>query len=250
MNLPTTPDDYAPYLQELGRANLPYFIEGGQAVNALAEFFLEDEPALRRFQPYTSKDCDIWVGKETLDRIEDVLSGELHRAADPAEVQLGVFCFHGQPHKLDLFGHVHGLTLSELAKVGRRVLSFDGVRVMDPLYLFKAKCHNLVELGQRGRQDRRHVEMLQLIVPAYFRHLIQQCQGKELPQRAVIKDIKLFRGFARDVVVRRALTELGTGLDNMVPVIALERSRLSTLAAFAQGEWGARPKPEPGASEG
>jgi hypothetical protein len=100
MNLPTTPDDYAPYLQLLGRANLPYFIEGGQAVNALAEFFLEDEPALRRFQPYTSKDCDIRVGKETLNRIEDVLNGELHRAADPAEVQLGVFRFHSQPHKL------------------------------------------------------------------------------------------------------------------------------------------------------
>jgi len=41
MNPPTTPDDYAPYLQELGRANLPYFIEGGQAVNALAESFFK-----------------------------------------------------------------------------------------------------------------------------------------------------------------------------------------------------------------
>lgn len=250
MNLPTTPDDYAPYLQMLGRANLPYFIEGGQAVNALAEFFLEDEPALRRFQPYTSKDCDIWVGKETLDRIENVLSGELHRAADPAEVQLGVFRFHSQPHKLDLFGHVHGLTLNELAKVGRRALVFDGVRVMDPLYLFKAKCHNLMELGQRGRQDRRHVEMLQLIVPAYFRHLVQQCQAKELTQRAVIKDIKLFRSFASDAVVRRALTELGAGLDSMVPAIALERSGLSTLAKFAQGEWGARRKLRIGSGEG
>lgn len=250
MNPPTTPDDYAPYLQELGRANLPYFIEGGQAVNALAEFFLEDEPALHRFQPYTSKDCDLWVGKATLDRIEGVLRGELHRAADPAQVQLGVFRCHGQPHKLDLFGHVHGLTLNELAKVGRRVLVFDGVRVLDPLYLFKAKCHNLMELGQRGRQDRRHVEMLQLIVQAYFRHLVQQCQARKLTQRAVLKDIKLFRSFARDVVVRRALAELGVGLDSLVPVPALERSGLATLVAFAQGEWGARRKPKAGAGKG
>lgn len=162
----------------------------------------------------------------------------------------GVFCCHGQPHKLDLFGHVHGLTLNELAKVGRCVLAFDGVRVIDPLYLFNAKCLNLMKLGQRGRQDRRHVEMLQLIVPAYFRHLVQQCQAKELTPRAVIKDIKLFRSFASDAVVRRALAELGVGLDSLVPVPALERSGLATLVAFAQGEWGARRKLRTGTGGG
>lgn len=93
----TRPDDYAPHLRALGRAGLPYFIEGGQAVNALAEFFSEDVPALRKFHPYTSKDCDIWVGKDTLDRIERVLDGELHKAADPSEVQLGIFHLRNHP---------------------------------------------------------------------------------------------------------------------------------------------------------
>lgn len=56
--------DYVAFLQELGGTNEPHFLEGGQAVNFWAEFYTARNRAagLHEFLPFTSKDCDIWIG--------------------------------------------------------------------------------------------------------------------------------------------------------------------------------------------
>ena len=59
----TTPEDYLAFLQQLDQAGQPYFLEGGQAVNFWAEYFSakEADDLLGSYQPFTSKDCDIWI---------------------------------------------------------------------------------------------------------------------------------------------------------------------------------------------
>lgn len=240
MNDPlTTPGNYSDLLFALTESGLPYFIEGGQAVNIWAEYFADRVPSLAELAPFTSKDCDIWVGKETLDSLTRVLDGTLKRASDPAEVQVGVFVPRRDPgRKLELFGHVHGIPLEEFERVRLSVMEIGGYRVMQPIFLFKAKCHNLVKLEQRGRQDLRHVQIMQRILPAFFKLSIQLCVAGQIAERVLLKNIKYVRNLKNDKVVRRALEEVGTELDDLIPVDNLRLSDLPRLKRYATSEWG------------
>lgn len=238
-DLQATPGNYSDLLFALTESGLPYFIEGGQAVNIWAEYFSDSVPELDSFAPFTSKDCDIWVGKETLNRLTTVLDGTLKRASDPAEVQVGVFLPRQDPDKkLELFGHVHGIPLNEFEKVRRSVMEIGGYRVMQPIFLFKAKCHNLVKLDQRGRQDRRHVQIMQRILPAFFTFSIQFCVAGELPERVLLKNIKYLRSLKNDKTVRLAMEEIGGDWDDLIPIEDLRSAELPKLNRYAASEWG------------
>lgn len=233
-----TPGDYAGSLQKLAASKLPHFLVGGQAVNAWAEFFHEGTRSLQRFLPYTSKDCDLWVAKETLDRIAQILDGRLIRAKDPADVQVGVFFPRCHPTRgIDLLGHIHGIRLSEMPAVCGRPLQLNGMLVMDPIYLFKAKCHNLVELSQARRNDEKHLLMLRDILPAFFTFLIRECHAGELNERTLLKNIKLLRDLSKDPITKRGLARLGFKNDDLLPISALQHSGLLRVEHFANSEW-------------
>lgn len=69
MTAATRPEDYLGVLQSLADEGCSYFLEGGQAVNFWAEYFtLRDGGVigLEKYQPFTSKDCDLWVSMAAL----------------------------------------------------------------------------------------------------------------------------------------------------------------------------------------
>jgi hypothetical protein len=66
-----------------------------------------------------------------------------------------------------------------------------GVRLLDPLFLFKGKCHNLVKLPQGGRQDMKHLMMLRLILPAYLEELLEAVKTGDIDERQFLNEIKL-----------------------------------------------------------
>ncbi len=70
--------DYLDFLGDLGAANAPYFLEGGQAVNFWAEYFSNKGAgeSIERFRPFTSKDCDLWVSYAAFRHIESTTRGE------------------------------------------------------------------------------------------------------------------------------------------------------------------------------
>ncbi|MEN9576716.1 MAG: hypothetical protein RL514_4571 [Verrucomicrobiota bacterium] len=118
-----------------------------------------------------------------------------------------------------------------------RPLELNGVLVMDPIYLFKAKCHNLVELSQARRKDEKHLLMLRDILPAFFAFLIRQCQSGNLKERTLLKNIRLLRALAKDPITKQALARLGVKIDDLLPVSALRRSGLPKVEHFANSEW-------------
>lgn len=77
MAMETRIADYLDFLGELGAANAPYFLEGGQAVNFWAEYFSNKGAgaAIERYRPFTSKDCDLWVSFAALRHIESNARG-------------------------------------------------------------------------------------------------------------------------------------------------------------------------------
>lgn len=56
--------EHLDFLTDLGSTGMPYFLEGGQAMNFWTGFYAERAGGvgLKDFAPFTSKDCDIWGG--------------------------------------------------------------------------------------------------------------------------------------------------------------------------------------------
>ena len=238
MSRDTEPKDYAPFLRKLGSADQSYFLEGGQSVNFWAGYFQESglvNPLLDQYRPFTSADCDIWVSKPTFEYLRREHPGELIAGNSPSDGQLGILHLGGDPERsIDLLSNVFGIPEKEIERAHDRSLLVDGVRVLDPVFLFRSKCHCLVNLDQANRQDAKHVGMLALILPAYFALLHAAALGGEINERQLIAEVKVFRRLRKDKWIRRALKETGSELESLLPVSLFTESELRTVAAFAK----------------
>ena len=241
MRKTTRPGDYLGILRILTTDGCPYFLEGGQAVNFWAEYFTLRDHGLKTlapFQPFTSKDCDLWVSLAALQHFERNPDGKLVKGASPADGQLAVFTTRGTPPlKIDLMSGVFGVPAGDMDRLQQRAIEIGGVKILDPLFLFKGKCHNLVKLPQGNRQDRKHVMMLGLIIPIYFEELIGETQGGRLDERQVIREIKLLLQMGRDGWVRQALKKVGLSLVDMIPITLLRSCGLPKIERFACSAW-------------
>lgn len=237
----TEPKDYEQILFTLTAAGLPYFVEGGQAVNIWSELFGEQVQELQQYRPYTSKDCDLWIGFETFEKLRDGLldeAGNLIVGDSPVDGQLGVFTINGLPERvIDLMQGVYGIPPGKIETAFERSLDVGGIRVLDPLFLFKGKCHNFTQLNQSHRQDEKHIRMLALVLPVYFEFLLTAALRKEITQRSFIKEIKLFRAFTKDGWIRQALSALSLELDEMIPIASLKSCGLSVVERYANRSW-------------
>jgi hypothetical protein len=104
MTAATRPEDYLGVLQSLTDDGCSYFLEGGQAVNFWAEYFTLREGGvieLEKYQPFTSKDCDLWVSMAAFEHFQAKTDGKLKKGASPADGQLAVFTTDGEPPPQD-----------------------------------------------------------------------------------------------------------------------------------------------------
>lgn len=203
-----TPGDFASPLRKIEASQLDYFVEGGQAVNIWAEVYSEAAPSVNDLAPFTSKDCDLWVGPELLRQFEVILpDGKLIKASDPSQGQLGIYTTNDHPPRIiDLFDGVYGLTRDEVDRARKRSLVVDGIRLIDPIFLFKAKCHNLTSLPDQ--EDRK-----------------------------LLNEIKLLLSFQRDKWVRRALEKESMTIDAALPSDRLRSCGLPKTEAFVNNRW-------------
>ncbi len=227
--------DFVPFLQSLFRSGKEHFLEGGQAVNFWAEYFTQREGpvlGLRSFVPFTSEDCDIWVSAAAQKYIEAKKEGRLTKSRSPLDGQLAILNLGGDPPKvIDLLSNVFGIDPHDYPKLFNRSLIINKVRVLDPLYLFKSKCHCVISLDQQGRQDKRHLMMLTLILPAYMQELLEEAQQGKITQRALINESKLLLGIQAEATVRRALKAIRYEGD-LIPLEAYRSSELSKVCRF------------------
>ena len=222
-------------LQVLAKSGHPHFLEGGQAVNVWAEVYSPRVPALAELSPFTSKDCDVWASYGLFQALEhdQLLPGKLIKSDSPLDGQLGILQLQAPPRIIDFLQSVYGLNESELQRATRRMLVVSGVHVLDPLYLFKGKCHNFIDLDQAGRQDRRHLEILKLVIPMHLDSALEQACKNTISERDLINEIKLLLNFKKDSRVREALVKQDCTLFDLLPVGRLARCRLAKVEHFA-----------------
>ena len=232
-------EDYLGFLQSLLNRCPAQFLFGGQAVNFWADYFDRKGEAkdLHSLRPFTSKDCDIWVSHWAWAEIQKTESSRLVQGLSPADGQLGILTLQQAPLRVvDLLSGVYGIRQEELARLCERAPVFNGIKVMDPIYLFRSKCHCLLGLDQSDRQDARHVRMLSLILPEYLTLLIDEAAAENLGERAILKEIKLLKKILGTNACRRALEKLEIEPSTLIPWSKLETCGLDTLAAFAHAQ--------------
>jgi hypothetical protein len=228
---------YLDFLQSLRESGDTYFVEGGQAVNYWAEYIEAESPLqpLEMLRPFTSKNCDVWINHTTWERLKKSPGRKLRKGTSPADGQLGILILQENPLRVvDLMSTVYGIPLLDLPRLLERVIDNGNIKVMDPIYLFRSKCHCLLGLDQSARQDARHVRMLALILPAYLTLLIDGADAENLTDRAILKEIKLIKKILGTNACRRALALLKIDGNTLIPWGKLETCGLETLVAFAR----------------
>lgn len=231
--------DYLGFLKSLWSRHPSQFLFGGQAVNFWAEYFDRRcrSEKLHGFRPFTSKDCDVWVSGPVWKEIQHEERGRLVSGSSPADGQLGLLTLQQSPLRIvDLMSAVYGIRQDELARLCERAPIFDGIKVIDPVFLFLSKCHCLLGLNQSDRQDERHVRMLALILPEYLALLIAGVDAEKLGTRAILREIKLLRKILRTNACRRALGRLELAPDSLIPWSRMETCGMEALAAFANAQ--------------
>ena len=234
-------EDYVGFLQTLLVRCPAQFLFGGQAVNFWANYFDRngDVKELHALRPFTSKDCDIWVSPRAWTEIQKTESSRLAQGTSPSDGQLGILTLQQDPLRVvDLLSGVYGIRQEELGRLCDRAPVFYGIKVLDPIFLFRSKCHCLLGLPQADRQDERHVRMLSLILPEYVSLLIDEADLGKLSERDLLKEIKLLKKISSSGACRRALESLGIESQTLIPWGRLERSQSDLLVKYAESQSG------------
>jgi hypothetical protein len=186
------PDDnvnrYSPAeCADLLKLNPPLFLVGGQAVNLWALYYHDKTYDLA---PFVSRDIDILGNKTTLLEIAGKLGVEPHffpMRPPTNEVGYIVSSNHsGKPIPIEVLTHVHGIKNEELQAPTYSMSIGDStttVQVPGPVALLKAKIANTADIPQEGRQDKRHVQILMCLLPAYLDDVYSSVQNFTIKER-------------------------------------------------------------------
>ena len=191
---PTTKvEDYREVLQLPHQDHL--IIVGGQAVSIWADRYLQAEPELHQYLPFTSKDLDLLGDAVDLHHLSKATG--FKRVMAPQKVLIPSAGFiemprhNAAPVRIEILKRIYGVTTQE-AKATALVVERNGVhyRVLHPLMLLKAKAENSADLPQdqpgQERQDVRHLKMVILCVRGFLRELIMQVENNTLAARDCI----------------------------------------------------------------
>ncbi len=156
---PTQPRDFDPIFSQ------GVVIVGGHAVNLWASFYAgRGDQILAGFEPFTSKDADIFLRDRELALAVAAAAGWKFRAnPEPRSPVLGVIMMNkdGSELQVDVLRSVTGLTDDEMA-VTESITFANGKNysVPAPDVMLKGKLANLAIHDQKARQDERHIRIL------------------------------------------------------------------------------------------
>ncbi len=158
---------------------------GGQAVNFWAQLYAGNLPELSAWQPFLSKDCDVYGNRETAQRMQETSGWKLSLFPPREMAVAGLVSSDGRT--VEVLSVVHGLTPKDFDRMCVRIqTSGRFLSVLNPIALLKAKMANVAELDQSLRQDRRHVAMLIPVAREFLRQAIGQAKTEPANERDVV----------------------------------------------------------------
>ena len=235
----TKVEDYRVVLQLPHQDHL--IIVGGQAVSIWADRYLQAEPELQQYLPFTSKDLDLLGDAVDLHQLSKATG--FKRVMAPQKVLIPSAGFIEMPRqnavtvKIEILKRIYGVTTQE-AKATALVVERDGVqyRVLHPLMLLKAKAEASVYLPQdnsgQERQDVRHLKMVILCVRGFLRELIAQVENNKLSARDCINLLEETLTIATSRAAADTKKKFGVVWDMVLPLESLESASNPKLKNF------------------
>jgi hypothetical protein len=182
-------------------------IVGGQAVNFWADRYTPDEPRLLAYRPFTSRDLDLLasianayrLALQTRSTVEKPRRGAASPVLANVQVHTG-----GVVRSVQFLKSIRGVTNREIEKNAVRFSVGNAeISVGDPITMLKAKLHNLIDLDQRGRNDRIHVEILRLCVPLFLERQLAAADETEAAARECLRSMQRILELSRSMIARR-----------------------------------------------
>lgn len=199
----------------------PPLMVGGQAVNIWAELYAQAAPELAEFEPFVSRDADIFGTRALAVKLAAHAGWEC-LAAKRGTVTAAILvklAADGSSLVVEVLDEVNGLNDADLA-LHETVEARDGkrYRLLSPLVMLKAKLYNLISLvGQERPQDLRHVRMLLTIVPHYLHEMAAEVRTQKNAERDLLGAIRYLGEVIRLPWVGNAVRAHGLDLRAMFP---------------------------------
>jgi hypothetical protein len=210
-------------------------IVGGQAVNFWADRYTPDEPRLLAYRPFTSRDLDLLASIANAYRLaletRSTVEKPRRDAASPvlANVQVDT---GDVVRSVQFLKSIRGVTNREIEKNAVQ-FSIGNVEISlgDPITMLKAKLHNMIELDQRGRNDRIHVEILRLCVPLFLERQLAAADDTEAAARECLRSMQRILELSRSMIARR-LGEFNW--KDLIPIDRLKEIRNRRVKDFRE----------------
>lgn len=239
-----TVSDCLELIRKLNENGLSNILIGGQAVNFWATFFAQHVAEIDARRPFTSEDVDA---------IPEV-AGDIHsihlpsglaitHTSSPVDGQLA-FVEAGDL-RMDLLSDPYGLH-NERSKVVQRAREVElddfTFKVIDPVLLLKSKLISLMGLDQKGRQDRKHAEIMLLVLREYLGNFLPDLEAGNITGRDLIRETKLAIAIEKNALARQALQSLNQDISQNLPCARFEAVSDETFARFWDNQQGSHDK--------
>jgi hypothetical protein len=169
-------------------------VVGGQAVNLWARAFIADSDVLPQFEPFLSKDCDLFGDAAMLQKLAQETGWDclFSPKGQPSPVvgYLKQKDEQGEDLIAEVLFTIRGLDQQDMQKVVHLSLKHKEYRTLSPIILLKAKLANACELAQLTpegvRNDVKHIKVLVECVRGYLRKAIIQVEQGVFSERSMV----------------------------------------------------------------
>jgi hypothetical protein len=163
----TTPGDYVGLRDRLNVAEIQWCVAGGQAVNIWAAHYLLAKPILGGFWPFTSKNFDpLIISPRNTEKCPEL---HIHDWKNDSAVS-GSVTVPGITHPGELLKFLPGVPDEQWI---HRIARIDDWPLPPPDALYATKCWNILNFPQEGRQDMKHLLILNYVLEAHIARVEQ-----------------------------------------------------------------------------
>jgi hypothetical protein len=208
----------------------------GQAVNFWAERYLAEEPRLKDFRPFTSRDIDVLGNIEEAAKVALSSGANLKRppkqAPTPVAANLSIESA-GRIRLVQFLYDVPGVKRAEIVDFSFPFKTSEiSIRIADPIATLTGKVYNLITFDQKGRFDQKHFDILKLCVPVFIEKQIEAVERESADSRGTIKHLERLISVSLSTKAK----ELGRRIDvdwlDFIPRSRIERARELAVNGF------------------